>query len=72
MEDIRHEQYANVIFDHEIYKNKSPILEHLDKIGIKSIGRFGLWDYLWSDQSLLSGLDVAKLIINDVTEMLYL
>ena len=66
VEDIRHEQYANVIFDHEIYKNKSPILEHLDKIGIKSIGRFGLWDYLWSDQSLLSGLDVAKLIINDV------
>jgi hypothetical protein len=26
---------------------------------IKYIGRFGEWDYLWSDQSLLSGKKVA-------------
>jgi protoporphyrinogen oxidase len=54
--DIRFEKYANVVFDHGIYENRKIIIDYLNSIGIKTIGRFGEWEYFWSDQSLLSGL----------------
>lgn len=57
--DVRFEKYANVIFDHNIYKSRKTIRNYLNSIGIKTIGRFGEWDYLWSDQSLLSGLHIS-------------
>lgn len=53
--DVRFEKYANVIFDHNIYKSREIVRDYLASIGIETIGRFGEWDYLWSDQSLLSG-----------------
>lgn len=53
--DVRFEKYANVIFDHNIYKSRKIVRDYLASIGIETIGRFGEWDYLWSDQSLLSG-----------------
>ena len=52
---MRFEKYANVIFDHNIYKSREIVRDYLASIGIETIGRFGEWDYLWSDQSLLSG-----------------
>jgi protoporphyrinogen oxidase len=54
--DIRFEKYANVIFDANIYISRKIVRDYLKSIGIVTIGRFGEWDYLWSDQSLLSGL----------------
>ena len=56
--DIRFEPYANVIFDHNIYKSREIVRDYLASIGIETIGRFGEWDYLWSDQSLLSGFQL--------------
>lgn len=56
--DIRFEPYANVIFDHNIYESRQIVHDYLKSIGIETIGRFGEWDYLWSDQSLLSGLSI--------------
>lgn len=56
--DVRFEEYANVIFDHHIYENRRIVRDYLKSVGIETIGRFGEWDYLWSDQSLLSGLSV--------------
>lgn len=56
--DIRFEPYANVIFDHNIYEARKIVRDYLQSIGIETIGRFGEWDYLWSDQSLLSGLSI--------------
>lgn len=65
VKDIRTEKYANVIFDHHIYKNRKIVLDFLSTNNIISIGRFGEWDYFWSDQSMLSGRDGAlKLILN--------
>lgn len=63
VKDIRVEKYANIIFDHEIYKNRKIVHDYLDKIGVGYIGRFGEWDYLWSDQSLLSGKRGAEDVI---------
>lgn len=60
VKDIRYEKYANVIFDFNIYKTRKEIREYLKSLGIETIGRFGKWDYFWSDQSLLSGLKLFK------------
>ena len=66
VKDIRSEKYANVIFDHHIYENRKIVLDFLEKIDIISVGRFGEWDYFWSDQSLLSGRDGALKLINSI------
>lgn len=59
IKDIRTEKYANVIFDHFIYENRKIVLNYLDEIGIITIGRFGEWEYFWSDQSMMSGRNGA-------------
>lgn len=58
--DVRFEPYANVIFDHNVYEARKIVRNYLSLIGIETIGRFGEWGYLWSDQSLMSGLRVEK------------
>lgn len=68
VKDIRCEKYANVIFDHNIYENRSIVLNYLEKNQVISVGRFGEWDYFWSDQSLLSGRDGAFKLINKINE----
>jgi len=55
VKDCRTLDYANVIFDHNMEENRKIVLDYLEKLNIKTIGRFGKWEYLWSDQSLLSG-----------------
>lgn len=54
------EKYANVIFDHHIYENREKVKDYLKSLGIHPIGRFGEWGYLWSNQSLLSGMNAVK------------
>lgn len=63
VKDIRTEKYANVIFDHYIYENRKIVLDYLELNNIISVGRFGEWDYFWSDQSMLSGRDGALKLI---------
>lgn len=66
VKDIRSERYANVIFDHHIYENRKIILNFLKENNIISVGRFGEWEYFWSDQSMLSGRDGALKLINKI------
>lgn len=56
---LGYEKYANVIFTEPIYEARKIVRDYLASIGVETIGRFGEWDYLWSDQSLLSGLNIA-------------
>lgn len=60
VKDIRFEKYANVTFDKDIYKNRQIVLDYLEKVGIKSIGRFGKWDYLWTFQAFESGMEIIE------------
>ena len=53
--DIRFEEYANIIFNSDIYEARKVIIDYLNSIGIRTIGRFGKWDYLWSDQAFMDG-----------------
>lgn len=55
---IGFEKYANVIFTKPIYGARKIVRDWLKDQGVDTIGRFGEWDYLWSDQSLLSGLNI--------------
>ena len=55
VKDIRFEPYANIIFTPEIYKNRKIVRDWLETQAIETIGRFGLWDYLWTHQAFESG-----------------
>ena len=52
------EKYANVIFTKPIYESRKTVRDYFASVGIETIGRFGEWDYLWSDQALMSGLSI--------------
>lgn len=58
--DCRHVRYANVIYYHGIERWRRSLLEECENRGIVSCGRFGRWEYLWSDQSFLSGYQCIK------------
>ncbi len=47
--------FGNVIFDLGMEAKRQTVLDWAAAAGIASCGRFGAWDYLWSNQSLLSG-----------------
>ena len=57
--DIKILKYANVVFEHEIYNNVRIVKNLLRENGVEPIGRFGEWDYFWTDQLLLSGKDIV-------------
>lgn len=59
VKDVRFRKYCNVLFDHAVYKNREAALKYLKKKGINPIGRFGEWEYYWSDQSFMSGYKAA-------------
>ncbi|MBW6464672.1 MAG: FAD-dependent oxidoreductase [Firmicutes bacterium] len=59
--DFRVLPYANVVFDRGMTGRRDYVLEYIKGLGILPVGRFGLWDYLWSDQSFLSGKRVENL-----------
>ena len=52
-------KYANVVFDKKIYKKRDFIINYLKNRKISLIGRFGKWDYLWSDQAFMTGKAIA-------------
>ena len=51
----KHLRYGNVIFDIGMEKNRNLARSIFKSQDIQMIGRFGEWDYLWSNQSLMSG-----------------
>ena len=53
-------KYGNVIFDRGMEENRRIVLAYLNSIQISSCGRFGEWDYLWSNQSFISGYEAVK------------
>ncbi|MFO8192995.1 MAG: hypothetical protein R6U08_09620, partial [Bacillota bacterium] len=58
--DYRVLPYGNVVFDRDMVERRDYVLKHVGECGILSVGRFGEWDYLWSDQCFLSGRRVLE------------
>jgi len=62
--DVRHLQYGNVIFNNGMEEKRDKIKSYFNSLGINLIGRFGEWDYLWSNQSFMSGYNCALRVTN--------
>lgn len=58
--DIKHMPYANIIFDAETHTATAEVMQMLNQYNIKTCGRFGKWEYLWSHQAYMSGVETAK------------
>lgn len=58
--DYRIMPYGNVICLKRTEEDLPDIISWLKGVGIVPIGRFGQWEYLWSDQAFLSGYRAAK------------
>lgn len=57
LQDIK---YAYVIYDHNRLNNLEVIKKFLRKHNIYNAGRYGQWEYLWMDEAILSGKNIAK------------
>jgi protoporphyrinogen oxidase len=53
--DHRRLPYGNVIFYRGMEDDRTIVMNHATQRGVTSCGRFGEWDYLWSNQSFVSG-----------------
>lgn len=62
--DARLIRYANVIFDHDRPAALEAVHGYLDDIGIAYCGRYGDWDYMWTDQSYISGERAAESVLS--------
>ena len=51
----KHLPYGNVIFDKGMELGRDTIRNYFKNQKVQTVGRFGEWDYLWSNQSFLSG-----------------
>ena len=60
--------YANIIFDFEREKNLKVVKKYLMNNKIIVCGRYGEWDYFWSDDSVLSGFKAADSVIKQMSK----
>ena len=59
-----HLKYANVIFDLERALTLPTVHGYLNDLGIEYCGRYGDWEYLWTDQSFISGEKAAQRVLD--------
>jgi protoporphyrinogen oxidase len=54
--DHRKLAYANVVFDLGMEERRDRVRDWVASRGVALAGRFGEWEYLWSNQAMMSGL----------------
>jgi protoporphyrinogen oxidase len=52
--------YANIIFDHDRATALALVRDFLREVEVETAGRFGLWEYLWTDAAFISGERAAQ------------
>ncbi len=58
--DVRHLPYGNVVFYKGMEADREIVREYVSSLDIISVGRWGRWEYLWSNQAFKNGYN-AKL-----------
>jgi protoporphyrinogen oxidase len=58
--DHRRLEYGNVVFDLGMEERRAQVRAWVESQGVQVAGRFGEWDYLWSNQSMMSGMVAAR------------
>lgn len=56
---VKRIKYANVVFDHNRERAVGVIRKFLNEHDVALIGRYGNWDYSWSDDAIQSGIQSA-------------
>lgn len=61
---MHHKQlpWGNVVFDLGMEERRDLVRDWLETVGIICAGRFGEWDYLWSNQAFMSGMKAVQKI----------
>jgi protoporphyrinogen oxidase len=59
----KHISWGNVVFDLGMEERRAVVINWLKQTGIIPAGRFGEWDYQWSNQAFMSGLSAAKHVL---------
>ena len=59
--------YANVIFDLERPAALKCVRDYLAEVGIETCGRYGEWNYAWTDESFVSGERAAQQVLDRMT-----
>lgn len=54
--------FGNVVFDLGMEERRNTVRDWVQSQGIALAGRFGEWDYLWSNQAFISGRTAADVI----------
>jgi len=62
-QDVFYQKYGYVIYDHFREEAVGKIHKYLKSFNIYPCGRYGAWEYLWSDQAILNGKAVAEKVI---------
>jgi protoporphyrinogen oxidase len=57
--DARILPYGNIIFYEGMEADRKIVLDYLASLDIYGVGRFGKWEYLWTDQCVLTGRDIV-------------
>ncbi|GAB6853153.1 hypothetical protein JCM15831A_01770 [Asaia astilbis] len=52
--------FGNVVFDRDMECRRDLVRRWVESEGIMLAGRFGEWDYLWSNQAFMSGRRAAE------------
>jgi protoporphyrinogen oxidase len=60
LRDAQLAPFAGIIFDHDRPEALRIVRDYLDEVGIMSCGRYGEWEYLWTDHSFISGENAAQ------------
>jgi UDP-galactopyranose mutase len=58
--DLRDIKYAYVIYDHNRNENLSMIKNFFKKYSVILAGRYGSWEYQWTDDAILDGKKAAE------------
>ena len=61
--DVRTLAYGNVTFYKGMEQDRKEITDWLSGQGVVLAGRFGCWDYLWSNQAMMSGFKSVESIV---------
>ncbi|MEA1879395.1 MAG: FAD-dependent oxidoreductase [Campylobacterota bacterium] len=60
VQDARILPYGNIIFYEGMEADRQIVLDYLASLNIYGVGRFGKWEYLWTDQCVLTGRDIVE------------
>ncbi len=62
--DVPYQKYGYVIYNRHRKDAVKKVHEYLHHLDIYPCGRYGAWEYLWSDEAVLSGKRIAEKVLS--------